>query len=74
MEVSDKVKKIAKYVTNILGMIGALLIGINSVEGITIPYATQIAQIIVVVQGVIGTYLLGTKVSQKIEEKKEETK
>ena len=71
MEVSDKVKKIAKYVTNILGMIGALIIGINSVEGINIPYATQIAQIIVVVQGVIGTYLLGTKVNQKIEEKKE---
>lgn len=55
------IKKIAKYTTNALAIIGALVSGINAVEGITIPYATQIVQIIVVVQGVIGTYLLGNK-------------
>jgi flagellar motor component MotA len=74
MEVNDKVKKVAKYVTNILGMIGALIIGINAVEGITIPYALQISQIIIVIQGIIGTYLLGDKAKSKIEEKKEDTK
>lgn len=53
MEVSEKVKKIAKYVTNILGMIGALITGINAVDGITIPYAIQIVQVIAVIQGII---------------------
>lgn len=57
----EKIKQIAKYTTNILGIIGALVSGINAVEGITIPYAIQIVQVIVVIQGVIGTYLLGNK-------------
>lgn len=61
----DKVKTIAKYVTNILAIIAALVAGINAVDGITIPYAIQIVQVIAVVQGVIGTYLLGQKVSSK---------
>lgn len=56
-----KIKKIAKYATNILAIVSALVAGINAVEGITIPYAIQIVQIIAVVQGVIGTYLLGQK-------------
>ena len=56
-----KVKKIAKYTTNILGMIGALLIGFNSIEGITIPYTHQIVECIAVIQGVIGTYLISGK-------------
>ena len=58
----EKLKKIAKYATNILAIISALVAGINAVEGITIPYAIQIVQVIAVVQGVIGTYLLGQKV------------
>lgn len=56
-----KLKKIAKYTTNILAIVGALISGINAVEGISIPYAIQIVQIIAVIQGVIGTYLLGNK-------------
>ena len=64
----DKIKKIAKYTTNILAIIAALITGINAVDGITIPYATQIVQIIAVVQGVIGTYLIGNKVAEKKEE------
>ncbi len=57
----EKIKQIAKYTTNILAIIAALVSGINAVEGITIPYAIQIVQVIAVVQGVIGTYLLGNK-------------
>lgn len=58
----EKVKKIAKYTTNGLGIIAALITGINAIEGITIPYALQIVQVIAVIQGVIGTYLLSNKV------------
>ena len=68
---SDKVKRIAKYTTNILAIVSALIAGINTVEGIDIPYAIQIVQIIAVVQGVIGTYLLSNKAVQTLEEKKE---
>lgn len=57
----EKIKQIAKYTTNILAIIAALVSGINAVDGITIPYAIQIVQVIAVVQGVIGTYLLGNK-------------
>lgn len=65
----EKVKKIAKYATNILAIVSALVAGINAVEGITIPYAIQIVQVIAVVQGVIGTYLLGQKAISNKEEK-----
>lgn len=61
-----KIKTIAKYVTNILALISAVVAGINAVEGITIPYAIQIVQVIAVVQGVIGTYLLGQKAVKTI--------
>lgn len=57
----EKIKTIAKYLTNILAIVSALVAGINAVDGITIPYAIQIVQVIAVVQGVIGTYLLGQK-------------
>lgn len=57
----EKIKQIAKYTTNILAIIASLVAGINAVEGITIPYAIQIVQVIAVIQGVIGTYLLGNK-------------
>ena len=58
----EKIKKIAKYVVNILCIISALIAGINAIEGITIPYATQIIQVIAVINGVCGTYLLSGKV------------
>ncbi|MBR3163596.1 MAG: hypothetical protein IKF17_05815 [Clostridia bacterium] len=61
------IKKIAKYTTNILAIISALVAGLNGVDGITIPYAIQIVQIIAVVQGVIGTYLLGNKAVETLE-------
>lgn len=62
----NKVKKVSKYVVNTLNIINALLLGINSVEGITIPYTTQISGVILVVCGVISTYLLGDKAYSKI--------
>ena len=63
-------KTIAKYTTNILGAIAMLIVGINAVDGVTIPYASQIVQIIAVVQGVIGFYLLGDKTKNTIVTKK----
>lgn len=64
----ERVKTLAKYLTNILAIVSALVAGINAVDGITIPYAIQIVQIIAVVQGVIGTYLLGQKAISNKEE------
>ena len=61
----EKVKTIAKYTLNILTIISALLLGINAVEGITIPYVTQITGVIAAVNGVISTYLLGNKAVTK---------
>ena len=62
----NKVKKISKYVLNVLTIVNALLLGINAVEGITIPYCTQISGVILVVCGVISTYLLGGKAVSKV--------
>ena len=56
-----KVKTIAKYTTNILGMIAALFLGFNAIEGINIPFCHQIVEGIAVVQGVLGTYLISGK-------------
>lgn len=66
----DKVKQIAKYTTNVLAIIAALVAGINAVDGITIPYAIQIVQVIAVLQGVIGTFLLGNKITKDDKEVK----
>lgn len=57
-----RIKKIAKYTLNILGAISMAIVGLNAVDGITIPYANQIVQIIAVFNGIISTYLLGQKV------------
>lgn len=65
----EKVKKIAKYVTNILAIINALLIGLDPIWGI--PYANEISETMIVIMAVIGTYLLGDKATTKIKEIKE---
>lgn len=62
----EKVKKIAKYTLNILTIVSALLLGINAVEGIAIPYVTQITGVIAAINGVISTYLLGGKAATKM--------
>lgn len=61
------IKKISKYILNVLTIINALLLGINAVEGITIPYCSQITGVISVIMGVISTYLLGQKVIKSSE-------
>jgi hypothetical protein len=55
----EKVKKIAKYTTNILAILNALILGLNPIWNI--PYATKISETIIVIVGVIGVYLLGSK-------------
>lgn len=60
-----KIKKIAKYILNILGAISMLIVGINAIDGITIPYAHQIIEVIAVINGVISTYLLSGKAISK---------
>ena len=64
----EKIKKISKYTLNVLTIISALILGINAVEGITIPYCEQITGVIAVVNGVISTYLLGQKAIKNKEE------
>lgn len=65
----EKIKTIAKYVVNCLAIINALLLGLNPIW--TIPYTTEISQTIIVIIGVLGTYLLGTKVVNEITQGKE---
>ena len=55
----EKVKKVSKYVLNILTIINALLIGLDPIWNI--PYADKTTATIAVVMAVISTYLLGNK-------------
>lgn len=64
----NKVKKISKYVLNVLTIISALLFAINNVDGVTIPYCPQIIGVISAINGVISTYLLGQKALKGKEE------
>ena len=66
LSLNEKIKKISKYTLNILTILNALILGINAVEGITIPYCVQITGVIAVVNTVISTYLLGGKAKTKI--------
>lgn len=60
-----KFKKVVKYITNILAITDALIIGLDPIWGI--PYADKISSTISVIMGVIGTYLLTPKVIDKIQ-------
>lgn len=64
----EKVKKIAKYTTNILCILNALLLGLDPIWNI--PYADKISATIIVIVGVIGTYLLGDKAVNTIASRK----
>lgn len=69
----EKIKKISKYVLNVLTILNALLLGINAVEGISIPYCMQISGVMCAIMGVISTYLLGQKaISVKMDSSNEE--
>lgn len=65
----EKVKKFAKYTTNILCIINALILVLDPIWGL--PYADKISATIVGVVGVIGTYLLGSKTVDTIMKGKE---
>ena len=65
----EKIKKIAKYTTNILCIINALILGLDPIWHI--PYADKISASIIVIVGVIGTYLLGQKTVSNIMKGKE---
>lgn len=62
----NKVKTIAKYTTNILAIINALLLGLEPIWNI--PYVDKISATITVIIGIIGTYLLGQKALKKGDE------
>lgn len=55
----EKIKKISKYVMNILAMINALIIGLSPIWGWKLD---NITDSIVVITGVIGLYLVGGKI------------
>ena len=55
----EKVKKVSKYVLNILTIVNALLVGLDPIWNI--PYADKTTATIAVVMAVISTYLLGNK-------------
>lgn len=59
----EKLKKISKYVLNILTIINALIIGIAPIWNIN---ADKITNTIAVIIAVISTYLLGNKAVNKI--------
>lgn len=58
-----KMKKISKYVLNILTIINALIIGIAPIWEVN---ADKITNTIAVIIAVISTYLLGDKAVNKI--------
>ena len=62
------IKKIAKYTTNILAIINALILVLDPIWNI--PYADKISATITGIIGVIGTYLLGDKAVNTIASRK----
>lgn len=63
----EKFKKIVKYITNILAIINALLIGLSPIWNI--PYGDKIIATVGVITGVLGGYLTGDKVVAVIKNK-----
>lgn len=62
----EKVKKIAKYTTNIMAIVNALVIGLDPIWNI--PFADKISETLIVLMAIIGTYLLGQKAVSKTKE------
>ena len=61
---TEKIKKVSKYVLNSLTIVNALLVGLNPIWNI--PYADKAIATISVVMAVISTYLLGNKAVNKM--------
>lgn len=64
----EKLKKISKYVLNILTIINALIIGIAPIWNIN---ADKITNTIAVVIAVISSYLLSSKAKTKLRKKEQ---
>lgn len=58
------VKKISKYVMNILAMINALIVGLSPIWGWNLGKVTDS---LVVITGIIGLYLVGGKLFETTE-------
>ena len=54
----DKIKKISKYLMNILAMVNALIVGLSPIWD---WHLTKVTDSIVVITGIIGLYLVGGK-------------
>jgi hypothetical protein len=65
-----KIKKVSKYLMNILAMVNALLIGLSPIWGWNLDKLTDS---IVVINGIIGLWLVGGKIftTPEIEKGKE---
>ena len=61
---TEKIKKVSKYVLNSLTIANALLVGLNPIWNI--PYADKTIATISVIMAVISTYLLGNKAVSKM--------
>lgn len=68
----DKIKKISKYLVNILAIVNVLLIKLQPIWNI--PYADKISETMAVIIAVIGTYLLGSKTIDTMVLKNDEVK
>lgn len=55
----NKVKKISKYVMNVLAMINAIIVGLSPIWGWNLEKVTDS---IVVITGIIGLWLVGGKI------------
>lgn len=64
----EKIKKISKYVMNILAMINALIIGLSPIWD---WHLNKITDSIVVITGIIGFYLVSGKIFEVKDEKNE---
>ena len=61
----EKIKKVSKYVMNILAMVNALIVGLSPIWNWQLEKVTDS---IVVITGVIGLYLVGGKLfSEEVE-------
>lgn len=58
----EKIKKISKYVMNILAMINALIVGLSPIWNWNL---TKVTDSIVVITGIIGLYLVGGKLFEE---------
>ncbi len=65
MTIIEKIKKITKYVVNILNFASALIVGLSPIWG---WQTTKIVETLAVICGVLSTYILGQKIAKTVNE------